>query len=388
MKKISIKWQWTYLIIIGTFFFSFLFWGWNTSFFVKAQTKKEAEQEVDIEKLSKDIMELGEKEYPKFSSVFDKVLSMQFAEAVNEIGQWFFQAIFQEIQASKILIGELLSVIIFSVVFSNISSSFQIYGVSDSGFFVSYLITFTIIFANFTAMTTLLKNTVLLQSSFLKIVLPVYTLVISLSGNLSTGVVFYEYFIIVVLLLNWCCIHVFLPMVQYNLLLELMNHFSEKQNISKLCVGIYFLLSKGIQVLFFVLFGFHLLETMIAPSFDMAKNTIINKMIGIIPGAGTIVQSVTGTVLSSSIMIKNTLGVTTIIFLFIFLSIPLIKLLCYVLFYFLLSVVLEPIADQRLVECISAAVKCGILVVRVLCMSTVLFIIIIALTALTTNNIG
>ena len=275
--------------------------------------------------------------------------------------------------SSKILITELIGVILFSAVFSNISSSFQPYGVSDSGFFVTYLITFSIIFTNFTAMTTLFENTVILLSSFLKVLLPVYTLAVSLSGNLSTGVVFYEYFIIVVLLLNWICIKIFLPLLQYYLLLELLNRFSKKQNISRLCEGLFLFLSKGVQVLFFLFFGFH---------------NVLNKMIGLIPGAGSVVQSVTGTVLGSSLVIKNALGAAGIVFLFLFLLLPLTKLLCYVFFYFLLSVVLEPIADERFVECISATVKCGLLLIKVLCMSSVLFIVIIALTTLTTNHIG
>ena len=207
-------------------------------------------------------------------------------------------------------------------------------------------------------MTTLFENTVILLSSFLKVLLPVYTLAVSLSGNLSTGVVFYEYFIIVVLLLNWICIKIFLPLLQYYLLLELLNRFSKKQNISRLCEGLFLFLSKGVQ------------------------------MIGLIPGAGSVVQSVTGTVLGSSLVIKNALGAAGIVFLFLFLLLPLTKLLCYVFFYFLLSVVLEPIADERFVECISAAVKCGLLLIKVLCMSSVLFIVIIALTTLTTNHIG
>lgn len=143
-------------------------------------------------------------------------------------------------------------------------------------------------------------------------------------------------------------------MLQYYFLLELISHFSQKQNISKLCEGLYFLLAKGIQVIFFLLFGFHLLETMIAPSFDGAKNSILNKMIGLIPGAGSIVQSVAGTAIGSSLVIKNAVGAAGILFLLIFLLLPLVKLFIYIFLYFLLSVVLEPIADERFILCINA----------------------------------
>ena len=372
--------------IVGILFF-ILFFTNISVLTLQAQTTQK-EEGIDITALSRKINQLDEKDYPDFASIFQKLVSMRFTEAAQEIGQWMTGAVLQEIFSSKIFIGELAGILLFASVFSNISSAFQSYGVSDSGFLISYFLVFSIIFTNFTVMIAMFKDTVILLSSFLKVLLPVYTLAVSLSGNLSTGIVFYEYFMIVVLFLNWIFLNVFLPLLQYYFLLELISHFSQKQNISKLCEGLYFLLAKGIQIIFFLLFGFHLLETMIAPSFDSAKNSILNKMIGLIPGAGSIVQSVAGTAIGSSLVIKNAVGAAGILFLLIFLLLPLIKLVIYIFLYFLLSVVLEPIADERFILCINAAVKCGTLMIKVLCMSSVLFIVVIALTSLTTNYTG
>ena len=372
--------------IVGILFF-ILFFTSISVLTLQAQTTQK-EEGIDITALSRKIDQLYEKDYPDFASIFQKLVSMRFTEAAQEIGQWMTGAVLQEIFSSKIFIGELAGILLFASVFSNISSAFQSYGVSDSGFLISYFLVFSIIFTNFTVMIAMFKDTVVLLSSFLKVLLPVYTLAVSLSGNLSTGIVFYEYFMIVVLFLNWIFLNVFLPLLQYYFLLELISHFSQKQNISKLCEGLYFLLAKGIQIIFFLLFGFHLLETMIAPSFDSAKNSILNKMIGLIPGAGSIVQSVAGTAIGSSLVIKNAVGAAGILFLLIFLLLPLIKLVIYIFLYFLLSVVLEPIADERFILCINAAVKCGTLMIKVLCMSSVLFIVVIALTSLTTNYTG
>lgn len=372
--------------IVGILFF-ILFFTSISVLTLQAQTTQK-EEEIDITALSRKIEQLDERDYPDFASIFQKLVSMRFTEAAQEIGQWMTGAVLQEIFSSKIFIGELAGILLFASVFSNISSAFQSYGVSDSGFLISYFLVFSIIFTNFTVMIAMFKDIVVLLSSFLKVLLPVYTLAVSLSGNLSTGIVFYEYFMIVVLFLNWIFLNVFLPLLQYYFLLELISHFSQKQNISKLCEGLYFLLAKGIQVIFFLLFGFHLLETMIAPSFDGAKNSILNKMIGLIPGAGSIVQSVAGTAIGSSLVIKNAVGAAGILFLLIFLLLPLVKLFIYIFLYFLLSVVLEPIADERFILCINAAVKCGTLMIKVLCMSSVLFIVVIALTSLTTNYTG
>ena len=134
----------TFLYVIG-FLTHFLFLCYLHPLTLQAQTKKE---EIDITALSKQIEQLGEEKYPDFSSIFEKILSMQFTEVFQQIGGWFIDIAFREVFSSKILITELIGVILFSAVFSNISSSFQPYGVSDSGFFVTYLITFSIIFTN------------------------------------------------------------------------------------------------------------------------------------------------------------------------------------------------------------------------------------------------
>ena len=106
-----------------------------------------------------------------------------------------------------------------------------------------------------------------------------------------------------------------------------------------------------------------------------------------IPGAGSVAQTVIGTVTGSSILIKNTLGVTAIIFILLMLCIPMIKLLLYTLFYLLLAVLLEPVSDERFVKCILAAQKGGILLMYALTLTGSLFILTIAVTSFATNRI-
>ncbi len=352
------------------------------------QEKMLEESELDIDALSKELEKLEmEYAYPDFSRIFKNIFSFRFKEAGEEAAKWLVHALTFELSSSKVLVGELIGVILFAAVFSNISSAFRRFSIGDSGFLISYFITFTIIFTNFRIMANLFRNTVTLLSQVLKLLIPAYTLSVTLTGNLTVGIVFYEYFMIVVLVVHWLCLMVVLPMIQYYLLLELLNHFSARQNISKLCESLYGFLARGMKFLFFLFFGFHLLETMVVPSFDMTKNMVLNRVIGLIPGAGSLVQTVTGTVIGSSLLIKNTMGAAAILFLLLILAVPVLKILLYCFFYLLLSILLEPVADERFVRCITAAQKSGMLLVYALCMTASLFILTIAVTALATNKL-
>ena len=103
----------TFLYVIG-FLTHFLFLCYLHPLTLQAQTKKE---EIDITALSKQIEQLGEEKYPDFSSIFEKILSMQFTEVFQQIGGWFIDIAFREVFSSKILITELIGVILFSAVF-------------------------------------------------------------------------------------------------------------------------------------------------------------------------------------------------------------------------------------------------------------------------------
>lgn len=385
MKKKHKTVRWVFCVLLLFLLFS------GKAISVQAAKEEETvqeEEQLDIDALTKDLESLEEEyDFPDFSAIFDALLDFRFLDAIEEAGIWLVETLTYEISTSWLLMGELIGVIIFAAVFTNLSASFRQFAIGDSGFLLSYFITFTIIFSNFSVMANLFENTVETLSKLLKMVIPVYTLAVTLTGNLSVGVVFYEYFMVVVLVVNWICLTVILPMIQYYLLLELLNHFSARQNISRLCESLYMLLSKSMKVLFVLFFGFHLLETMVVPSFDATKNAVFHRILGMIPGAGSVAQSVAGTVVGSSIMIKNTMGAAAIIFILLFLAIPMIKLLLYCLFYLLLAILLEPIADERFIKCISAAQKSGLLLVYTLCITAALFILTIAVTSFATNTI-
>ncbi|MCD8018927.1 MAG: stage III sporulation protein AE [Clostridiales bacterium] len=359
----------------------------DRSMTVSAETFSDEVSQVDVDALQEELEELEQEyAYPDFSDIYAAIMEFRFFDVFEEIIQWIMQTLTFELSSSWTLMGQLVGVILFSAFFSNISDAFPQFAVSDSGFLISYFIIFTILFSDFTIMTNVYQNMVETLSGLLKIVIPVFALTVTISGNLSTGVVCYEYFMVLVLVINHICLTIVLPTIRYYLLLELLNHFSTAQRISRLCESIYLLLSRGMKVLFTIFFGLHLLETMVVPSFDTTKNAVVNRILGMIPGAGTIAQTVTGTVVGSAVLIKNSMGVSAIIFILLLLLIPIIKLLLYCLVYLLLSILLETLAYERFTGCVTAVQKSGILLVYALCFAGALFILTIAVTAFATNS--
>ena len=133
------------------------------------ESEETAESQLDIDALERELESLEEEyEYPDFSAIFDALLDFRFVDALEEAGVWLVETLTYEISTSWVLMGELIGVILFAAVFNNISSSFRQFAIGDSGFLISYFITFTIIFANFTIMANLFEHTVETLSKLLK----------------------------------------------------------------------------------------------------------------------------------------------------------------------------------------------------------------------------
>lgn len=347
----------------------------------------EEETQIDIDDLSDEINRSMEEDLPDFSGIYSSIASFKFEETISQLTQWMIKSLTREVVGSGQFLIQIVSVLLFSILFTNVADSLKNYNIADNVFLISYFSLFLIIINNFKLIHQLYDNTIINMSRFIKLLIPVYSLAISLTGNITTAALSYEYFMVIVLLINFLAIQIISPLVNYYLILELVNHFSDIKRISRLCETIYLFISKGTKLIFFLFFGFHVLELMVVPAFDMSRHSVVNKLIGTIPGAGSAAQAVTGTLLGSAIFIKNTLGVSAVIFLFCIMMIPIIKIALYSLMYLLISIILEPICDQKFIGCISAVQKSGWLYVKIIGLCSILFLVSIALCAVSTNQL-
>lgn len=354
---------------------------------VAAAEAASEDSQIDIDELTKEINQSMGEEAPDFSKIYSYITKFKFKEVLILLGEWLADSFSKEILSSGRFVTQLVSILLFSILFTNVADSLKNYNIADNVFLISYFTLFLIIMSNFKLIHQIYDTTIINLSRFIKLMIPVYSLAISLTGNITTAALSYEYFMVVALLINYFAVNIISPLVNYYLILELVNHFSDVKRISRLCETIYLFISKGTKLLFFVIFGFHVLELMLVPAFDMSKHSVFNKLIGTIPGAGSAAQAVTGTILGSAIFIKNALGVSVMIFLFVLMIIPILKIALYSLMYLIISIILEPICDQKFIGCISAVQKSGWLYVKLLGLCSVLFLVSVALCAVSTNQL-
>ena len=134
-----------------------------------------------------------------------------------------------------------------------------------------------------------------------------------------------------------------------------------------------------------IVLGFQLIQGMVLPYVDAAKMSGVQKLLQVIPGVGQGAGAVGKILLGSGALIKNTMGAAAVVILFLLSLLPLVKLAILVLLHRSVAAVIQPIADKRLVSCISSVADGQKLLLVLVCSSLCLFVVTIALICSGTN---
>lgn len=303
----------------------------------------------------------------------------------GELLKKFLTVIFEEVLAFRY---ELLQIILLCVVFSilyNFTNIFENPAVTEISFYMVYMLLLVLLLKSF----FVLKDVVLVVLEdmlvFLKLLVPTFSLSMVFSGQMTIGTAFYELTFFVIYAIEWLMNNLVVPAIQIYVIAEMMNYLTEEEMLSKLTE----LIKEGIEwllkLVFTMVVGINVVQNLLTPVIDSFKSNLISRTAGMIPGLGTSINAVTEIMVGSGIVIKNGVGVAATLILLVLCAGPVIKVWVMTFLYRMVAAVMQPIADKRMLGCISGAGEGGRLLGRVTVTTVVMFLVTIAMvTAATT----
>lgn len=302
-------------------------------------------------------------------------------ELVKEI----LDVVFQEVLAFR---SELIQIVLLCMVFAilyNFTNIFENPAVTEISFYMVYMLLLVLLLKSF----FILKDVVLVVLDdvlvFLKLLIPTFSLSMAFSGQIAAGSAFYELTFLLIYGIEWLMNYLIVPAIQIYVVVEMMNYLTEEEMLSKMTE----LIKEGIQwllkLLFTMVIGINVVQNLLAPVIDNFKSTLISRTAGMIPGLGTSINAVTEIMVGTGIIIKNGVGAAAILVLLILCAGPVIKVWVMTFLYRVIAAVMQPIADKRMLGCISGAGEGGRLLGKVIVTTVVMFLVTIAMvTAATT----
>lgn len=320
---------------------------------------------------------------------FQEVMKDLMAGHLVQVFEKFLGAIkntlFAEIHNGGVLMGQIIILGIFGAVFTNFSSVFNGSQISETGFFVTYLLLFTFLTTSFFQSITIASDVVGKILDFMKVLMPTYFMAVAFAGGSVSSVAMYEFTLWIITAAQWLIGSGLIPLVRVYMILVLASHISKEEIISNLTELLEQIIGWGLKTLIGVVLGFHVIQGLVLPYVDSVKNSAVQKLIGLIPGIGQGASAVTQMILGSGVLIKNTMGMAAVIILLVIVAVPVMKLAVLMVLYRCVAAVLEPVCDKRLVSCVSAAAKGHKLLLNMVMAAALLLIITVAVVCAGTN---
>lgn len=304
--------------------------------------------------------------------------------------KWIFESVRQAVAAEaadyKMIFAGLLVLGIFSAVFAQFGQLFESRQVADISYDIVFLLMAMMLLKIMQQGMDITLESLSAIADFSKLLVPTYCLSVGFAAGSTTAIAFYELALIVIYLIENLLLVAVVPMIYVYTLLAVMGGIGSDNRMD----GILSFTKKSIGLVLkccvTVISGIGLLQGMITPVIDSVSTGMLQKLASVIPAIGGFVNTATDVVYGSAILVKNAVGVAGILLLLLLCAMPLFKLLLLALSLKAAAAISGVVADARMSRCVEQVSEGSVLLFKTMTCAMALFIVTIAVIAVTTNR--
>ena len=282
----------------------------------------------------------------------------------------------KEITSSlKILISVLVIIVIHGIL-KSITDNLENTSISQIIYFVQYILIVTLVMSNFTEIIKIVKDTANNLVGFINVLIPLLLTLMIYTGNIATSSMLEPVILFVSNFLGNIIINIVIPIVLIIVVFSIISKISNRVQIDKISKFlkssvVWFL---GIVLTIFV--GIVSLEGTLSSSVDgITAKTAKAAVSSVIPVVGKVLGDVIDSVLGCGVILKNAVGFVGVIVLLTICIMPIIKIATLSIVYSIASVVIQPVADEKIIKLLDEMSGVFKLLLGILCSLSVLLII-------------
>lgn len=287
-----------------------------------------------------------------FSDIVSQLLNGNLDSSFKTLLNYISQKIFSELKLNRSIMVQIIGIAVIGAVFTNFSAAFAKKYVAETGFYLTYMIVFALLAASFLSASSIAGEVVGHLIDLMKAIVPAFCLALTFSSGMTTSGAFYEIMMIAVVCVDWLMAGFIMNFIRIYVVLSLVNSMTKEDYLSKMAELLYIVISWVLKTILAVTLGLNLIQGMVLPAFDSIKNGLLAKMTTVIPGIGNAFGMAAKAAIGSGVLLKNAVGTAGVIVICVVCAVPLLKLLVIVLMYKLVEAVIQPVSDERLIQCV------------------------------------
>ncbi|MDR0138418.1 stage III sporulation protein AE [Metabacillus idriensis] len=329
----------------------------------------------EIKKFWDDIMT----EYGGYLPESQKGSLLQFLNGEKELSfqEWskaFLKYIFHEIIANGKLLGTLILLTIFSMLLQLLQDAFSQSTVSKVAYALVYMVLMIIALNSFHIAIEYTVEAIQTMTSFILALIPLLLALMAASGGLISAAFFHP---VILFLMNTSGVlieKIVLPLLFLSALLSIVSTLTDQYKVTQLA-QLLRNISIGLLGTFLTVFlGVISVQGATAAVSDgMAIRTAKFVTGNFIPVLGRMFTDATDTVISASVLLKNTVGIIGVAILLFIAAFPAIKVLTLAFIYKFTAALLQPLGGGPIIKCLDIISKSVIYIFAALAIVSLMF---------------
>ena len=352
--------------------------------YTKEELQKEQDKllnDLDLDAVEKIVEEILGKEAFSFRQFLADLVSGKQVLDSKTLLTFLRQLFYGELIFQKDTMMQLFLLILIAAFLLNLGKVFENGQISDTAFYVVYLVIFALMIKSFESMSVQVEEMMSGAVSFMKVLTPAYYLAIVTAQGSASAAGYYQIVLLTLFVVQWLMMKVLLPAIHIYVLLGIVNWLSKEEFLSKMAELIKMIIEWVLKSMVAIVVGMQVVQRMISPAVDQLQRGVLGKAASALPGVGNAIDAVTEMVLGCAVLIRNCLGVAALIVLLLLAAGPLIQLAVTTLLYRVMAAIAQPIADKRLINTLTVMSDGFALLLRVLLTAEILFLVSIAIAA-------
>ncbi len=314
-----------------------------------------------------------------FSGFVKGIITGEYDFNTKNIFNYIMSYLFKEILINSKIIKNIALIAILCSFLKALTDSFKNKGVTEIGFYAGYTVIAMLVINSFNLALNIITEATTSICNIINTLVPLLSAVLFISSDSISALSFIIIIVVLINIFNFAINNIFVPLMQFILILNIVNYITPKEVLNKLIGFLKWLAIFVVRALAIILTFVISFQKITSP----ITNTIINKTaktaINFVPIVGDVINGAIDSVMNFVYLIKGAVGIGIIVIILIACIFPILKLICFIFIYKITAILIEPISDRRITSCIDSNGEYSKMLVSTLVTFVFLFILLIAI---------
>lgn len=299
--------------------------------------------------------------FPYYSpkQLMKELVSGNVSEGIKSFPQKLLDFLIIEIKQNFTLLLKLIIIVFLTALIYNLQSSFKENTVGELAYFSCYAAVVTMLVLGFRSVLQYAGEVLDTVNKITGFAIPSLLILLISSGNVVSGSTLQPVLLLAIQGTVKIFQTVFLPLCFLSGILYIVNGLSDRIKISGMASLLKQIVTWGLAGILALYGSVVVIQGATGAVIDGAATKTAKVAISaFIPVAGKYMADATDTIISCALIIKNSAGITTMIVTLVSCIVPILKIYIIIMLYRFAAAVIEPIAEERLFDCLTDISEC------------------------------